>query len=182
MKKNFSIVVIILGIALLIGGMSWMVDTFSEEKNLITPTPTGLVTPTPAEQGGEQKVTPTKAPATPTASQSPTEEVTPEPSPEMTPEATPEVTEPVRPGRLTEEEAITFLKTISADKLKLPKDIGAYELEADSWTSNILGTVECYCINVLAPEGGLVGMFYVAVDGSAVYRLNEDEAFVKISE
>ncbi len=81
---------------------------------------------------------------------------------------------------MTLEQAKELLRHISADELRLPNDVNYYELEGDDWTTMVRGK-ECYCIDVFHEEEGLAGRFYIAVDGSTGYRLNDDEEFVTIS-
>ncbi len=78
---------------------------------------------------------------------------------------------------LTKEEAVALLKTLSADVLGLPDTLDAYDLKVDSWNTVVKGT-ECYCINVLSNSNGsvaLVGMYYVSLDGSMIYRNDADD-------
>lgn len=178
MKTNVRIVVIVLAAAMIFGVGSCAIDSLGDDKTYISPTPTGGMKPTiEATETPTPTKEPTKAPTeAPTPTAEPTTEVTPEATPEATPEPTPDV-----PKNLTEAEAVEYLKSISADRLALPMDIGECKLEVDSWTSMIMAT-DCYCVNVLHPDGYLLGMYYVAVDGSVVYRMNEDEELEVISE
>ncbi len=177
MKTNVRIVLILLAAALVFGVVSCSIDSIGGGKEYITPTPQGgEPTPTNPSPTASETPTPTLINPSPTASETPTPEPTDEPTP------TPENPSPTEgPKRLTEDEAVAYVKSISADRLQLPGDISLYRLEVDSWTSMIYG-VDCYCVNVLHPDGYMVGMYFVAVDGSVVYRMNEDEEPEVISE
>lgn len=181
MKKNVIVVGIAFVAVLLIGCLAFMIEKLGEEPN---PTPTPVTVPS-------KEAEPTK-PATPTPSKADNKTPTPKPTkgpmvtekPAASPTEIPEVTEGPTPtpeisGDLTAEQAIGLLKQLSADELMLPKDISLYKTEADSWTTMVRGQ-ECYCINVYSDEEGLVGLFYIAVNGSVGYRVNENEEFVSI--
>lgn len=186
MKKNVVYAGIALIVFLLLGCLCYVIDNMKNDKNkpAATPKPTAEATVEPTD---EATPTPTTADKTTPAPQ-PTEVITPELSPEApdtTPEVTPEITEEPTPtqsvsGDLTLEQAKELLKRISADELRLPNDVSYYELEGDDWTTMVRGK-ECYCINVFHEDEGLAGCFYIAVDGSAGYRVNDDEEFVAIS-
>lgn len=184
MKKNVIIVGAALLFALLLGCLLFVADKLGNDKVKITPTPTGRpeasAKPTAAET---PTAAPTGAESTPTPK--PTEGTAPTETPAPTAEVSGTVTEAPTPtpepsGNLTAEQAKELLCRISADELRLPQDIESYELEADSWTTMVRGN-ECYCINALNPTGGLAGMFYIALDGSKGYRVNEDGEFIEIA-
>ncbi len=78
---------------------------------------------------------------------------------------------------LTQDQAIALLKTLSAETLGLPDTLDSYNLKVDTWNTVVKGN-ECYCINVLSDKGGtttLVGMYYVSLDGSLIYKNVEDD-------
>ena len=94
---------------------------------------------------------------------------------------TPTGTEPTEaPKNLTAAAAVEKLKGLSAAKLKLPADPSKYTYEPDDWTSVIEGK-ECVCVNVLSADGLRVGVYYVAVDGSKIFREAEDNVFETIA-
>ncbi len=185
MKKNVMIVGAGLLFALLLGCLFYAVDKLGDDKVRITPTPKGspTVTTAPSGAGKPTPEAPTEAGTTPEAS--PTGALTPTETPTPTPDMSGTVTEeptpsPAPSGPLTEEQAKALLCSISADELRLPQDIESYVLEVDSWTTMIRGN-ECYCINALNPSGGLAGMFYISLDGSKGYRVNEEDEIVAIA-
>lgn len=184
MKKNVIIVAAALLFALLLGCLCYVVDRLGDDKVKITPTPTGRPEASAKPTAGEKpSAAPTSAESTPTAK--PTEEAAPTETPTPTAEVSGTVTEAPTPtpepsGNLTAEQAKELLCRVSADELRLPQDIESYELDVDSWTTMIRGN-ECYCINALNPTGGLAGMFYIALDGSGGYRVNEDGEFIEIA-
>jgi hypothetical protein len=84
----------------------------------------------------------------------------------------------------TREDALAKLSEVSAKKLGLPVALSEYTIIYDDWTTMVNG-VECYGINVFADVKDNkmlnMGVYYVAVDGSAMFRfdvLNDD--FVEI--
>ncbi len=187
MKKNVIVVGVVLLLALLLGCLFFAADKLGKEKTVVTPsvnvTPSTEATPS---AGGDHAAdpTPTNTPTpadsaqlTPTSA--PSEMPTPEPTPSETPTNTPTPT-PEQSQGLSVQEAMELLCLVSADELRLPEDISAYDLEADDWTTMIRGK-ECYCINVLNPGGGLAGMFYIALDASIGYRVDETGGFLAIS-
>ena len=81
----------------------------------------------------------------------------------------------------TKDDAIRLLETLSAEELSLPEKISEYVLSVDDWPTMIRGE-ECYGINAYADLGErkqLMGVFYVTMDGSSVYR-NDMEEFILI--
>ncbi len=75
-------------------------------------------------------------------------------------------------GGFSKDDALRLLEKISLEDLNLPEAITSYTLSVDEWTTMIRGE-ECYCINAyekLADRYQLVGIYYVAVNGSLVYR------------
>lgn len=86
-------------------------------------------------------------------------------------------------GKITQEEAIEKLKGFNIDTLRLNKPFDQYETEVDTWTTMVNGE-ECYGINVFDAkiEGRpLTGIYYVAVDGTAVYTVDEDNNFILLN-
>lgn len=86
-------------------------------------------------------------------------------------------------GQLTEQEALEKLSGFNADTLKLSKSFEKYDTEIDSWTTIVNGE-ECYGINVFDPEQEgrpLAGIYYVALDGTAVYTVDEDYNFILLN-
>lgn len=72
----------------------------------------------------------------------------------------------------TSEDAIALLKRFSAKQLGLSFSLSEYTVMTDEWTTMVNGQ-ECFCINVyeqLEGQKQLVGVYYVATDGSKVYR------------
>lgn len=70
----------------------------------------------------------------------------------------------------TKEDALAKLKKLSAKTLGLPEKLNTYAITYDNWTTNVNG-VECYSINVFTKDKAAnMGVFYVAVDGSKMYR------------
>ena len=70
------------------------------------------------------------------------------------------------------EDAIALLKGISAEELGLPVVLSEYTIMVDEWTTMVYGQ-ECYCINAYAElenRKQLMGVYFVAVDGSAAFR------------
>lgn len=84
-------------------------------------------------------------------------------------------------GSITHHEAIARLEELTQEQLNLPAQIDEYTLLVDEWNTVVNGK-ECYCINAFAPLENrmqLMGLFYVALDGSAMYRV-EDDVFVEM--
>ena len=74
-----------------------------------------------------------------------------------------------------------MLQRVSADELHLGKDITEFDIDVDSWVTNVEG-VSCYGVNVLEPQGGRVGIFYIEIHGNVIYRLSEDEIFIEVAQ
>lgn len=78
---------------------------------------------------------------------------------------------------ISKEEALKFLEEKGKEALGLTKNLSDYdEITYDDWTTTVNG-ISCYSINVLEQSNGklrLRGTYYVAVDGSQVYRLNSE--------
>lgn len=82
----------------------------------------------------------------------------------------------------TKDEASDYLSGFSKEQLGLPKELDEYALSQDEWTSVIDGN-ECYCINVFEKSGAngiLTAVYYVSVDMTEVYRLDEDGNFAEV--
>lgn len=76
---------------------------------------------------------------------------------------------------LSEEEAKKVLTGYSGAALGLAKEPGAYDITVDDWTTNV-GGIECYGFNMFETVNNkqrFRGIFYVAMDGSAVYSKDE---------
>ncbi|SHO47247.1 hypothetical protein [Anaerocolumna xylanovorans] len=73
---------------------------------------------------------------------------------------------------ITKEEALKLLEKIPNKTLKLSKDLTEYTIIYDDWITNIKG-VDCFGISVYE-KGDLkdtaAGFYYVATDGSKIYR------------
>lgn len=82
------------------------------------------------------------------------------------------------PTQSLEDRALTVLKSASRSQLKLSKELSAYRVEVDDYTSNIRGK-ECVGVNVLDGDT-LTAIYYVAVDGSEIFREREDGDFDSI--
>lgn len=84
---------------------------------------------------------------------------------------------------ISREDALALLSACPFDSLGLTEELSAYTIQFDDWTTIVEGK-ECYGINVYEEsESGsrLAGMYYAALDGSALYRLGgEDGTFIKI--
>ena len=79
-------------------------------------------------------------------------------------------------GTITQDEALALLKKINKETLKLPADLTEYTIQFDDWTTMVNGK-ECYGVNAFADLGSrkqLMGVYYVAVDGRAMYTLDEE--------
>lgn len=156
-------------------GLDWLEGR--GKKTDVTPTVTGAPkTPTGTEPTKDPK-NPDGGTKAPTAKpdKTPTESTkTPTPAPTDTPTPT------EAPKNLTAAAAVEKLKGLSAAKLKLPADPSKYTYEPDDWTSVIEGK-ECVCVNVLSADGLRVGVYYVAVDGSKIFREAEDNVFETIA-
>ncbi|MBR5712955.1 MAG: hypothetical protein IKX54_05100 [Lachnospiraceae bacterium] len=171
-----KVVLFVIAVAAVFFVVKWGIEKWDSSSNstIITPTPTpggkGKDSVTPMEEGKKQnKATPTPKPVN-----SPTPTATPTEAP-----ATPTPTPTEAPKNLSGREAADFLKNLPAGKLSLAKDPASYTYEPDSWSSTIEGR-ECICVNVIGADGMREAVFYVAVDGSAVFREVEDNVFMKI--
>lgn len=72
----------------------------------------------------------------------------------------------------TSEDAVALLKTLPAADLGLPVGLSEYTILVDEWTTMVYG-LECYCVNAyveLENRKQLMGVYFVATDGSAAYR------------
>ena len=148
-------VLFVLGIALVFGVTSWGLEKLDERSKNKTPTttPTGAVSP--GGNSTEQK--PTNDPDVPTD--------TPTPVPTQSPE----------------DYAASVLRGVSKSKLKLDKDLSEYRLQIDDYKSTIHGK-ECIGVNVLQKDKDrLVAVFYVAVDGSEIFKERDDGEFDTIT-
>ncbi len=77
-------------------------------------------------------------------------------------------------NEFTQEDALAQLSEISAKDLELPAELTKYTIIYDKWTTNIK-SVECYGINAYSKAGDKmtnIGRFYVATDGSVMYRFD----------
>jgi hypothetical protein len=86
-------------------------------------------------------------------------------------------------GEFKKEDALNLLTKVPAETLGLPSPIAEYTIMYDDWTTLING-IDCYGINVYSEtEDKMInmGLFYVAVDGSKMYKFDvmEDD-FVEI--
>jgi hypothetical protein len=83
----------------------------------------------------------------------------------------------------TKEDALEKLGELELDTLGLPDKLSEYTVVFDDWTTYVQG-IECYGINVFAEGNGNrdnMGLFYVAVDGSVMYKFDSVfDDFVKI--
>lgn len=178
MKNHLKVVFCILAIALFVGIISWGSDKLKkpDKPAKTTPTPTAVPTigtPTPI-------YTPTLIPTAtsapkPTATTAPTSAPTEVPTEATTPTPTPDPFHDAE-GRLTADGAVKVLSGVSLDLLGLPQDIGSYKTEVDEWTSMVQAK-ECYCINVITSEGYTAGIYYVSVDGTRIYSVDEEGSF-----
>lgn len=89
------------------------------------------------------------------------------------------------PNEFTQEDALDKLSKLSAETLGLPVKLTEYIIMYDDWTTNVNG-VECYGINAFADVGDRkinMGVFYVAVDGSVMYKFDSlMDDFVEMEE
>lgn len=72
----------------------------------------------------------------------------------------------------TAQDAVTLLNGLTAAELGLPAKLTEYTILVDEWTTMVYG-LECYCVNAYAElenRKQLMGVYFVAVDGSAAYR------------
>lgn len=87
-------------------------------------------------------------------------------------------------GKISKDDAWDMLSKVPKDTLKLEKSLKDYKtIEFDDWTTNV-EDIECYGINVYEKINGqnsFVGVFYVATDGSKMFRYDSvDELFIEI--
>lgn len=74
----------------------------------------------------------------------------------------------------SKEDALAQLSKVSSKDLGLSADLIEYKIIYDDWNTNIKGK-DCYGINVYTDDGEKsrsVGLFYVAIDGSAMYKFD----------
>ena len=77
-------------------------------------------------------------------------------------------------NKFTQEDALAQLSKIPAKTLDLPVALSEYTIIYDDWTTNIKN-VECYGINAFSEVGDkkkLMGSYYVALDGSVMYKFD----------
>ncbi len=82
--------------------------------------------------------------------------------------------ETVTGTQLTQDEALAVIEKLSAEKLGLPVGISEYKIIFDDVKTEIDGA-SCYGLSAFADLGERMenmGVFYVAVDGSAIYKIN----------
>lgn len=94
-----------------------------------------------------------------------------------------EKNENIEEGNFTKEDALKKLSKVSKDVLSLPVELSEYTIVYDDWNTVINGK-ECYGINAFSKvEDRMIsmGVYYVTVDGSAMYKFDvlEDD-FVEI--
>lgn len=85
---------------------------------------------------------------------------------------------------VTRDNVAEVIGALSKEKLNLSKDFSKYKISVDEWTSVVLGK-ECLCVDVFDTVDGkrqLAGVYYAALDGTVIYRLDEDSNFIKISD
>lgn len=81
-------------------------------------------------------------------------------------------------------DAASKIAALPKEKLSLNKPFNEYETETDPWTTVVNGE-QCYGVDVFDTSGGnrqLTAVFYVSVDGDNIYRLEDDNNFIKISD
>ncbi|HBR04570.1 MAG TPA: hypothetical protein DEO62_01330, partial [Lachnospiraceae bacterium] len=78
------------------------------------------------------------------------------------------------------ENVVDYLKTYDHDSLSLPRKVDSYTAVVDSWPTIIDGK-DCLCVNLYRDGSELVGMVYVAKDGSAVYYTDEFGDHIKVN-
>lgn len=86
--------------------------------------------------------------------------------------------------KFTKEDALAKLSEVSAEILNLPVALSQYTIIYDDWTTMVNG-VECYGINAFAEvkdnKRVNMGVYYVAVDGSAMFQFDSlSDDFVEI--
>jgi len=70
------------------------------------------------------------------------------------------------------QDAIALLNDLTPAELGLPAELSEYTILVDEWTTMVYG-LECFCVNAYAELEGrkqLMGVYFVATDGSAAYR------------
>lgn len=86
-------------------------------------------------------------------------------------------------NKFTEEDAYKKLSTVSKEVLGLPVELSEYTIIYDDYNS-MISEQECYGINVFAKvEDKMIsmGVYYVAIDDSAMYKFDvEADDFVEI--
>lgn len=86
-------------------------------------------------------------------------------------------------GNFTKEDAYELLSKVSKDVLSLPVELSEYTIVYDDWNTVIKGK-ECYGINAFSKvEDRMInmGVYYVAMDGSAMYKFDvQEDDFVEI--
>ena len=91
--------------------------------------------------------------------------------------------ETLEEGNFTKEDALKMLSKVSKDVLSLPVELSEYTIIYDDWNTVINGK-ECYGINAFSKvEDRMInmGVFYVTVDGSIMYKFDvEADDFVEI--
>ncbi len=76
--------------------------------------------------------------------------------------------------KITSDKAIGLLKTLTPDDLDLPSSIVNYQVTSDDIILNVDNKI-CYTISVYDISGErdtLINTYYVAIDGSAIYRFD----------
>ena len=72
----------------------------------------------------------------------------------------------------TSQDAVELLNGLTPAQLGLPANLSEYTILVDEWTTMVYG-LECYCVNAYAElenRKQLMGVYFVALDGSAAYR------------
>lgn len=72
----------------------------------------------------------------------------------------------------TSQDAVALLNQLTPAELGLPVTLAEYTILVDEWTTMVYG-LECYCVNAYAElenRKQLMGVYFVATDGSAAYR------------
>jgi hypothetical protein len=91
--------------------------------------------------------------------------------------------EALEEGKFSKEDALYKLSKVSKDILSLPVELSEYTIVYDDWNTVINGE-ECFGINATSKvEDRMInmGVFYVAVDGSSMYKFDvQADDFVEI--